>query len=167
MDRLDSVSIGLLILLSLCLVAVIRNGGMESAPVVEGMSMKILPSVRDEMDRRAREIREAIAGDALQRAQELITRALRDFPQDGRFYMFQGDVFLRRQDILGAIQWYARAVRIEPDFVDRNTPLFQGRKIRVVLDEVLKGMEKGEVHPPAGIKKEIYYLIRKLAGSCG
>lgn len=167
MDRLDSVSIGLLILLSLSLIVIISNGGRESAPVLEGMSIKIPPSLSVEIDRRVGEIRDAIAANALERAQLLLKEALSDFPQEGRFYMLQGDVFLRRQDTLNAIKWYARAVRLEPDFVDRNTPLFQGRKINVVLDEVLKGMERGEVSPPAEIKKEIYYLTRKLAGSCG
>ena len=167
MDRLDSVSIGFLILLVLCLAVVLSDGDRNSTLVAGGLSINIPPAVIDEMENLADEINDAIARGALERAQLLITRALRDFPQDGRFYMLQGDVFLRRQDTLNAIRWYARAVRIDPDFVDRNTPVFQGRKIRVVLDEVLKEMEKGMIHPPEDVKREIYYLTRKLAGSCG
>lgn len=86
--------------------------------------------------------------------------------------MMMGDVFMRKQDPVSAMFSYREAVDLNPDYVDKKTPLFQGRKIKNTLDEA-KVIITGtlSVTPDdkemTGARKTMYYLLRRLAGSCG
>ena len=62
-------------------------------------------------------------------------------------------------------------MELNPDFLDKNTKLFQGKKIQVSIEEAQAAIETGlQVKPDdTQLKKDLkvlYYMRRKLAGSC-
>jgi len=67
---------------------------------------------------------------------------------------------------------YKEAVDLNPDYLDKKTDLFQGKKLKVAVDEALDEIEM-ELKANPGDKsmkdsrKLIYYLKRRIAGSCG
>jgi tetratricopeptide (TPR) repeat protein len=85
--------------------------------------------------------------------------------------MMLGDIFMRRQEPLKAMPEYRQAVDLNPDYLDKNTTLFQGKKLKVAVSEALTGIEKAirlnQADASINIsRKNAYYLQRKIAGSC-
>jgi hypothetical protein len=86
--------------------------------------------------------------------------------------MLGGDLLMRKQDPVRAMYEYKQAVDLNPDYLDKKTPLFQGKKLKVSVSEALTEIE-GRIRKSPGDeslkreKKEIYYFYRRIAGSCG
>ncbi|MFC1524651.1 hypothetical protein ACFL6N_07665, partial [Thermodesulfobacteriota bacterium] len=101
-----------------------------------------------------------------------IQELLSEFPYDGWPYMLQADLFIRRQQPMKAMFQYKDGVNFNPDFLDKKTELFQGKKIKVHLEEarveIMNGLQN---HPDDKVFKKslktYYYMKRKIAGSCG
>lgn len=69
-----------------------------------------------------------------------------------------------------AVVSYARAVRLEPDYLDENSILYLGRRIEGIVDRIMEDLleardngldEEGKVQ-----LKAAYFLKRRLAGGC-
>ncbi|MBI5665446.1 MAG: hypothetical protein HZC49_10260 [Nitrospirae bacterium] len=108
----------------------------------------------------------------LQKAEALLKELIGKYPYEGSLHMLMGDVMMRKQDAVGAVFKYREAVDLEPDYLDKKTPLFQGHKIKVAVEEAKAEINetpsgKPGAHDMKSAKKEVYYLLRKLAGSCG
>jgi hypothetical protein len=83
-----------------------------------------------------------------------------------------GDLMMRKQKPVAAMYSYKEGVDLNPDYVDKKTQLFQGRKIRNTVKEAKEIIETALSKHPGDkemkeAKKSLYYLLRRLAGSCG
>ena len=97
---------------------------------------------------------------------------LEKYPYEGGAHMLKGDIMMRKQDPVAAIYSYRTAVEFNPDYADKKAPLFQGRKIKVAVDEAESIIETALLNNSDNkdmkkAKKTMYFLLRSLAGSCG
>ena len=113
-----------------------------------------------------------IANNNIQKAETVAGDMLAKHPYDGVPHMMMGDIMIRKQDPVAAMFAFREAVDLNPDYVDKKTSFFQGRKIKntieeakVIIKEKLSSSPVGEDMKKA--KNTMYYLLRKLAGSCG
>ncbi len=174
MDKLDKFSI-LLILIFIAAVAVVsaeyRSGSgknidrssthSRSAAEADGIS-----------DDQTNMLKNLIETNNLQKAEVLLKELNGKYPYEGELHMLMGDVMMRKQDAVGAVLNYKEAVDLDPDYLDRKTPIFQGHKIKVAVDEAMARINEALSKRPDDndmkkAKKNVYYLLRKLAGSCG
>ena len=86
--------------------------------------------------------------------------------------MLMGDIYIRRQELIKAVLEYKEAVDLNPDYLDKKTPLFQGKKLKGAVKEALDEIEKkikanNDDEAMRQNRKVIYYLQRRIAGSCG
>jgi hypothetical protein len=70
-----------------------------------------------------------------------------------------------------AMMDYARAVRLQPDYLDDGSPLFLGARIEGVTDrELTRLREKKSAEGLTGEERKMikaaYFLVRRLAGGC-
>jgi hypothetical protein len=86
--------------------------------------------------------------------------------------MMLGDLRMRQQIPIDAMLAYKEAVDLNPDYLDKKTPDFQGKKIKNTVKEAGSLIEaalknsSGDKELQAH-RKAVYYMLRKIAGSCG
>ncbi len=113
-----------------------------------------------------------ITNSNLDKAGALIEELISQFPYDGSPYMMLGDLRIRQQAPIKAMLAYKEAVDLNPDYLDKKTPDFQGKKIKNTVKEarnlIAIGLKKksGDKALRAH-RKTVYYMLRKIAGSCG
>ncbi len=117
-------------------------------------------------------ISDLIAQNNIKKAEAVLGEMLEKYPYEGGMHMLKGDIMMRKQDPVSAIYSYRTAVEFNTDYVDKKTPLFQGRKIKVAIDEAKNIIESELIKNSDNkdmkkAKKTVYYLLRSLAGSCG
>jgi hypothetical protein len=66
---------------------------------------------------------------------------------------------------------YARAVRLQPDYLDDGSPLYLGARIEGVTDRELarlraKKSAEGLAGDERDMIKAAYFLVRRIAGGC-
>ncbi|MDD5757864.1 MAG: hypothetical protein PHI06_02150 [Desulfobulbaceae bacterium] len=113
-----------------------------------------------------------LASNTLEKAEQLLTELIKAYPFEAMPYLLRGDLSLYRQDPVGAMREYRKAVDLNPDFLDKKSPLFQGKKIKKTVEEARLVIETGLTANNADAallvaRKEYYYMLRKIAGSCG
>ena len=174
MDNLDKLSIAVLIVLVAALVVL----GMDYQGKAESNVRKIAGINRNRAGiseipaNKLKALKDLIAGNNIKKAGAILEGLLEKYPYEGEPHMLMGDIMMRKQDPVAAIYSYKEAVDLNPDYVDRKAPLFQGRKIKVAIDEARENINAALSESPADgkmkkAKKTMYYLLRKLAGSCG
>jgi lipopolysaccharide biosynthesis regulator YciM len=119
-----------------------------------------------------RTLKNLIADSNIKKAEAMLGQLIDKYPYEGEPRMLMGDIMMRKQEPVAAIYAYREAVDLNPDYVDKKTPLFQGRKIKNTVNEAKEIIEDGLSKDPGdrdmkNAKKTMYYLLRKLAGSCG
>ncbi len=124
-----------------------------------------------EIKTRESKIRSLIENQSLDQAQRLVMKLIRQYPDNGEPHLLLGDIYLRKQDVIKALYKYRDAVDRNPDYLDKNTPLFQGKKLQNVVSEGLSELEKrakrGNDAELGKDRRLIYYLQRRIAGACG
>jgi lipopolysaccharide biosynthesis regulator YciM len=174
MDSLDKISIIILIVLVAVMVVIGMDyhGGAESN-VSNAAGINRNPAGVSEIpDSKIKMLRGLVAGNNIKKAESLLEGMLKEYPYEGEPHMLMGDIMMRRQDPVAAIYSYKEAVDLNPDYVDKKAPLFQGRKIKVAVDEARESINASLSRSPGDrkmktAKKTMYYLLRRLAGSCG
>lgn len=175
MDRLDKISFLTIVALIAGSFAVMHGhrgedppgrGRQEAAASLSG------PGARAELDGMVIPIKNLIEAGSLSTAEAAINELARKYPYQGDPYMLMGDLFMRRQEPVKAMREYRQAVDLNPDYLDKKTRLFQGKKLKVAVGEALAEIEKriGDAPQDKTLKSEkkiIYYLYRRIAGSCG
>ncbi len=175
MDRLDRISIWAIVILIICSFALISRHMGEARPdrgIQQRRTMPDNPSSNAEIEDRVRQIRNAIEADGLNKAEMMTKELMQKYPYEGEPRMLMGDILMRKQDPVRAVFEYREAIDINPDFLDKKTPLFQGKKIKTAVIEALaENDRKMRLAPGDGSlmkdRKTIYYLQRRIAGSCG
>jgi tetratricopeptide (TPR) repeat protein len=116
-------------------------------------------------------IKNIIEADNLDQAEILIENLMQKYPYEGEPHMLMGDILMRRQEPVKAVLEYKEAIGLNPDYLDKKTPLFQGKKLKVAVGEALAEVDKRMRLNPSdesmkNNRKTIYFLQRKIAGSC-
>jgi hypothetical protein len=175
MDRFDKAAVAALIVLGIASSAVIMGHRVEPKPVqnkLQQMAAQEDPAARVELEGAGKLIRNLLEAGNLAQAETLISELIRKHPYQGEPRMFMGDLLMRRQEPVRAMYEYKQAIDLNPDYLDRKTPLFQGKKLKVAVGEALIEIEGRIKRSPADEslkreKKVIYYFYRRIAGSCG
>lgn len=162
LDRLDLVSIFFVMALAFAMAVVLYLAPPPEKGVDPRRGQVVV--INPELDRKIEVAERILASDNPRAVSELLTSLKKDFPYDGRVFMLLGDLALRLQNPLKAMHFYRQAVDLNPDFLDKNTKLFQGKKIKGVLAEVEKIIAE---NPDQKGRKELLYMRRKVAGGCG
>lgn len=174
MDWLDKIS-GLAIVLLIITAVVLINSHMGEAGPDSTMHERKAPAerltVNGEMAEELKLIRTLVEANTLDRAEALTRELIQKYPHEGEPRMMLGDIFMRRQEPLKALPEYRQAVDLNPDYLDKKTTLFQGKKLKVAVNEALTEIEKAiRLNPEDAyinsVRKNAYYLQRKIAGSC-
>jgi len=106
-----------------------------------------------------------------EQAEAMLKDLLQKQPYEGEPHMLMGDVYMRKQEPVRAMREYREGIDLNPDFLDKKSPLFQGKKLKTAVGEAMAEIEKKLKANPedASLKAErkiVYYLQRKIAGSC-
>jgi hypothetical protein len=125
-----------------------------------------------ELDDKVLLARRLLAHDNLEQTEMIANSLVEQFPFAGEPYMLRGDILMRRQQPVASMYEYKNAVELNPDFLDRKSDHFQGRKIRATVEEAMAVITAGLRQNPKDNqlrddRRTLYYMKRKLAGGCG
>ncbi len=173
MDRLDRYAV-------LALVALIAGAVPVGYQFQEDLIRKAADQAKQStaaiqpgaVDPRMKIARDLLHAGNAPKAETLLNEMLKSRPYEAELYLLLGDVKMRRLDPVGALFYYREAIDLNPDYLDKKTPSFQGKKIKVAVEEARGEIEKNLRSNPGDdqlgkAKKTMYYLLRRLAGSCG
>jgi predicted Zn-dependent protease len=175
MDWFDRISIGTIAVLAVGSV-VLMQGHRADRQADRTQSQRVQSAApaaaKEEITPQLTVVRNLIEAGDLAQAEALIQELTGKFPYEGELSMLLGDVLMRRQEPVKAMHAYKRAIELNPDYLDKKTPLFQGKKLKVAVGEAQTEIEEQLRQHPGDEslkreKKTIYYLYRKIAGSCG
>lgn len=101
----------------------------------------------------------------------LLDELARRYPQEAHGEILRGEILLERQAVRQAIQHFVQAVRLNGDYVDKDSPLTRRSQIQQLVDVQLPiFVEKShqmEKDPPLQQRiRDLYYLQGRLAGGC-
>ncbi len=174
MDNLDKISVFVMMLLIVFLVVLGSDYKSEAENDVELNSAKAayvmggteIPAERIKI------LKDLVANNNIGKAEAGVVELLETYPYDGAPHMLMGDIKIRKQDLIAAMYSFKDAIDLNPDYVDKKAALFQGRKIKNTVDEAKEIIEQALMKSAGNremkeAKKTVYYLLRKLAGSCG
>ncbi|MHB8811568.1 MAG: tetratricopeptide repeat protein [Desulfobulbaceae bacterium] len=174
MDRLDKWTAFFVLALSCyATVLLISANGTSQAKEDEKRSQEVRQHVlTPELDSKIQTAKNLLRQENLEKSEALVTTLLGEFPYEGELYMLKGDILVRRQQPVAAMYEYKEAIQLNPDFLDKKTKQFQGKKIKVTVEEAMAAIESGLRKDPEDSKlrndqKTLYFMKRKLAGSCG
>lgn len=175
MDWLDRVSIWAIVILIISSFALMSLHMGEAVPdpaLKQRVAAAEFFPVNSEVNAKAKLIKNLIESDNLDKAEVLIMELIQKYPYEGEPHMLMGDIFMRRQDPIKAMPEYKKAIDLNPDYLDKKTPLFQGKKLKTAAGEALEEADRKIKADPGdesmkSNRKLIYYLKRKIAGSCG
>jgi Flp pilus assembly protein TadD len=173
MDWFDRISIGAVAALSVGALVLVQCHRGEVKP---DRDLQQRPPVADaaangELPNNVRLIKNLIEAGNLSKAENMIRGLKQKFRYQGELSMLMGDILMRKQQPVMAMHEYKEAIDLNPDYLDKKTPLFQGKKMKIAVGEALAEIENlNRLNPDdASLKQEkkvIYYLYRRIAGSC-
>ena len=112
------------------LVAFYANGTQDFDQSVVRQQVRVFDP---ELDRKVKIAKDLLENNNLLKAEELATALISEFPYDGAPYMVIGDIQLRRQDPVAAMASYRNGIELNPDYLDKKTGVFQGKKIKATV----------------------------------
>ena len=174
MDWLDRLSLWAVVILVISSFALISGHVGEARPerTVQQKTVAADHSVTNvELDSKIKVIKTLMETDNPGQAEAMTKDLLQKYPYEGQLHMAMGDMLMRKQDPIRAIFAYKEAIALNPDFLDKKTPLFQGKKLKSAVAEALGEIDKKIKLDPSdesmkSSRKAMYYLQRKIAGSC-
>jgi predicted Zn-dependent protease len=128
--------------------------------------------INPDLDKKIQLAKNLMEQDNLEKTELLVNSLVGEFPYEGKLYMLKGDILMRRQQPIAAMYEYKEAISLNPDFLDKKTELFQGKKIKVTVDEAMAMIDSGLSQNPDNSqlkddRRAVYFMKRKIAGSCG
>jgi len=175
MDRLDKISISVIIILAIASFVLAGGYKSEAGPNRNAAKKKASANyalANGEIENKVKLARNFMESNNIEKAELLVKEMIQKYPYEGEPHMVMADIFLRKQEFVMAMPEYKEAIDINPDYLDKKTPLFQGKKIKTAVREALAEVEKRLDADPGDKemkdqRKTIYYLERRIAGSCG
>jgi Flp pilus assembly protein TadD len=174
MDWLDRISLWAIVILVISSFALISGHMGEAGSDRAVQQRMVVPddgAGRGEITDRLKVIRSLVEADNYSKAEVLIREMGQKYPYEGELHMLMGDLLMRKQDPVGATLEYKDAVDLNADYLDKKTPSFQGKKLKRAVAEAVSEIDRKIKASPgdeSAIKnrKAIYYLQRRIAGSC-
>jgi len=173
-DMLDRISIWAIVILVISSSALISHhmGEARHEKINQRIANADNTAINPEVENKSKVIKGLIEGNNLAKAEILVRELIQKYPYEGEPRMLMGDIYFRKQELIKAVFEYKEAVDLNPDYLDRKTPLFQGKKLKMAVKEAMEEMEKKIKANPDDeslkqTRKVIYYLQRRIAGSCG
>lgn len=175
LDRLDRVSLAVLAVLIISALALIFfQPGAADKVVKKGSGLRQnVVVVSPELDKKLATAVALLNGGDQAKAGELLDALMIEYPYEGGPHMLKGDLCLRRQQPIEAMLEFRQGVDLNPDYLDKKIPaVFQGKKVKNTLEEARLAINAGLASNPgdATLQKQrevLYYMLRKVAGSCG
>ena len=172
MDKLDKLSLLAIVILVVSasfLVAVYADVAEDRDQFVVRQQVRVF---NPELDNKVKIAKDLLENNNLLKSEELAELLISEYPYDGAPYMVIGDIELRKQDPIAAMESFRSAIDLNPDFLDKKTEVFQGKKIKATVLEAKAIIEKELGASPGnneliGKRKTVYYMLRRIAGSCG
>ena len=174
MDRLDKLTaIAIIIILVVGIIIIANHAGEPDGanPGRTGARQAVI-IISPEFDNKIKLTKTLLTTGNLVKARELIDGMIKDYPYDGRPYMLLGDLYIHDQQPVTAMLEYRKGIDLNPDFLDKKTALFRGKQIKGVLKEARQLITAGLAQKPGnpelkGQLNTLYYMLRRVAGSCG
>jgi hypothetical protein len=175
MDQLDKLTaIAIIIILVVGAVIITNHAGDEQDPAKPGRAgaRQAIIIISPEFDNKIKLTKTLLTTGNLVKARELIDGMIKDYPYDGRPHMLLGDLYIHDQQPVTAMLEYRKGIDLNPDFLDKKTTLFRGKQIKGVLKEARQLITAGLAKKPGDPKLKgqlhtLYYMLRRVAGSCG
>lgn len=172
MDKLDKLSLLAIIILVVSvsfLVAVYADDPQDQNKYVIRQQVRVF---NPELDRKVKIAKDLLENNNLLKAEELATGLISEYPYDGAPHMVIGDIQLRKQNPVAAMDSYRSGIDLNPDYLDKKTEVFQGKKIKATVLEakaiIDKDLKANSWNRDLRQKrKTVYYMLRRIAGSCG
>ena len=172
MDKLDKLSLLAIIILGVSasfLVAVYADDTQGQDKYVVRQQVRVF---NPELDKKIKVAKTLLENNNLLKAEELATGLISEYPYDGAPYMVIGDIQLRKQNPVAAMDSYRNGIDLNPDYLDKKTEVFQGKKVKATVLEAKAIIEQDlKANPRNGElkqkRKTVYYMLRRIAGSCG
>lgn len=171
LDKLTAITISVLLLYGSLLL--VRADGSEEPQRPDNAVLRAQQVVLNPMlDKKIELAKTLLIEDNIEKSEELVESLLGEHPYMGSLYMLKGDILMRRQQPIAAMYEYKEAISLNPDFLDKKTELFQGKKIKNTVNEAHAAIESGLEKDPSSERLKdgrqvVYFMKRKLAGSCG
>lgn len=174
-DRLDVLALSAVAIMFIAGLFIIGRYAGPVNPVVggSGVSRQVVVIVSPEFDNKLQVTQTLLNSGNLVKARELINGLIADYPYDGRPYMLLGDLYVHDQQPVMAMLEYRKGVDLNPDFLDKKAKkLFRGKQIKNILAEARQVIKAGLSDNPGDsqLKQQLetlYYMLRRVAGSCG
>ncbi len=173
LDKFDRISTGALVILVIGSLSLVHDHKGEAKPDSrQRASAAVQQPAGADLGNAVKLARNLLEAGNLARAEGLAWDLTRQYPYEGEPRMLIGDILMRRQDPVKAMHEYKEAIDLNPDYLDKKTPLFQGKKLKIAVGEALAEIDRQLKLSPGdeslkGEKRVIYYLYRRIAGSCG
>ena len=175
MDTLDRISIWVIVILIITSF-VLTGGHRGEAKPGNKQQQRVTAAnysvINVEVKNKVKVARNLMESNNLDKAEILVRELIEKFPYEGAPRMVMGDILMRRQEQIRAMPEYKASFELNPDYLDKKTDMFQGKKLKVAVNEALSVVENTiKANPDDKTMKQnrklIYYLKRRIAGSCG
>jgi tetratricopeptide (TPR) repeat protein len=172
MDKLDKISIFAIVILIVSVTFLVVVYAKDTQYVEQFEIRQVARPFNPELDQKVKVAKGLLENNNLQKAEKLIAGLIREYPYDGAPYMAKGDLYLRKQDPRSAMLAYKSGIDFNPDYLDKKTKDFQGKKVKVTVLEAKKLIDRELKENPGNSdlkqqRKTVFYMLRRLAGSCG
>lgn len=175
MDRLDKLAVfAVAVMVIVASIIIVSSAGRDNHPAgISGVSRQAVIIISPEFDNKLKIAKTLLNSGNLSKARELIDSLIKDYPYDGRPYMLLGDLYVHEQQPILAMLEYRKGVDLNPDFLDKKAKkLFRGKQIKNILAEARQMITAGLAESPGDpqLKQQLeilYYMLRRVAGSCG
>ncbi|MCI5212428.1 MAG: tetratricopeptide repeat protein, partial [Candidatus Electrothrix sp. ATG2] len=142
LDSFTSVTLALLLVITA--VMLIQHG--TAARQEEGASMSGKELAEEMYQKRLaqdeklyKEVKRLFGQRQYSAAQKVLHKVQKEHPDNPRSFIYQARLQYNTGKMVDAISSYRQAVESEPDFIDKNTPLFIGKSI---MDDLTAAKEK-------------------------
>lgn len=174
MDRLDKLSGVLLALICIAIAGLVVFQSAEEPASRRVRDRQIAARVQasPEFDQKSKVAAALMSAGSYDKAKDLVQGLVEQFPFEGRAFMLLGDLYMRQGLPIKAMYEYRNAIDLNPDFLDKRTEVFQGKKIKVAVEEARVAIEQGLAEKPSAenwdeYRRTLYYMQRRIKGSCG
>ena len=174
MDALDKTSVVAIIVLCVSSIVLISShkgeARLDSNTIQRGFET-VSSAHNGEFEAKVKQARNLQDSDNPAKAEGLLQELILNYPYEGEPHMMMGNILMKKQEPVKAMREYKEAIDLNPDYLDKKTPLFQGKKLKIAAGEAFVEIEKRIKADPKdeaakNEKKTIYYLYRKIAGGC-
>ncbi len=175
LDRLDRLALALLLVLLLSALGlmVFQPGEVKQPERKVGSGRQNVAVASPEFANQMAAAATLLQGGDPARAGQLLDALIAKYPYEGGPHMLKGDLLLREQQAIGAMLEFRQGVDLNPDYLDKKmTEVFQGKKVKNTLEEARLVIAAGLARTPGDAtlrqqREVLYYMLRKVAGSCG